>query len=33
MGNFTTQDNVMVAQVPASAGVRTLYARIGDLFA
>ncbi|MDF1613315.1 nitrilase-related carbon-nitrogen hydrolase [Stygiobacter electus] len=33
MDDFTTQDNVMVAQVPASAGVHTIYARIGDLFA
>lgn len=33
MDDFTAQDNVMVAQVSASAGVRTIYARIGDLFA
>ncbi|MBI4671445.1 MAG: nitrilase [Chloroflexi bacterium] len=33
MDDFTTHDNVLVAQVPASAGVHTIYARIGDLFA
>jgi apolipoprotein N-acyltransferase len=33
MDDFTTHDNVMVAQVPTSAGIRTIYARIGDLFA
>jgi apolipoprotein N-acyltransferase len=31
MDDFAAQDNVMVAQVPVQ-GVRTLYARIGDLF-
>lgn len=33
MDDFTAQDNVMVAQIPVSAGVRTIYARIGDIFA
>lgn len=33
MDDFTAPDNVMVAQVPASAGVHTVYARVGDLFA
>lgn len=33
MDDFTAPDNVMVAQVPTSAGVRTIYARVGDLFA
>ena len=33
MDDFTAQDNVMVAQIPASAGLHTIYARIGDLFA
>ena len=32
MDDFASQDNVMVAQVPIK-GVRTIYARIGDLFA
>jgi apolipoprotein N-acyltransferase len=31
MDDFASQDNVMVAQVPIQ-GVRTIYARIGDLF-
>ena len=33
MNDFTADDNVMVAQVPTAAGVRTIYARVGDLFA
>lgn len=33
MDDSTAADNVMVAQVPASAGIRTIYARVGDLFA
>lgn len=33
MDDFSAQDNVMVAQVPIHAGVRTLYARIGNAFA
>ncbi|MFO1349634.1 MAG: nitrilase-related carbon-nitrogen hydrolase [Gammaproteobacteria bacterium] len=33
MDDFTAQDSVMVAQVPASAGVDTIYVRMGDLFA
>jgi apolipoprotein N-acyltransferase len=33
MDDFTAQDNVMVAQVPTSAGLHTMYSRIGDLFA
>jgi apolipoprotein N-acyltransferase len=33
MNDFTMRDNVMVAQVPVSAGARTIYARVGDLFA
>lgn len=33
MDDFTAHDNVMVAQVPATSGVHTIYARIGDLFA
>jgi apolipoprotein N-acyltransferase len=32
MDDFASQDNVLVAQVPIK-GVRTIYARIGDLFA
>jgi apolipoprotein N-acyltransferase len=32
MDDFASQDNVLVAQVPTK-GVRTIYARIGDLFA
>jgi len=32
MNDFGAQDNVMVAQVPIQAGVRTLYARVGDVF-
>jgi apolipoprotein N-acyltransferase len=32
MDDFASQDNVLVAQVPIR-GVRTIYARIGDLFA
>lgn len=31
MDDFTARDNVMVAQIPAAAGVRTIYGRIGDL--
>jgi apolipoprotein N-acyltransferase len=33
MDDLTARDNVMVAQVPVSAGVQTVYARAGDLFA
>lgn len=33
MDDFTAPNNVMVAQVPASAGIHTVYARVGDLFA
>lgn len=33
MNDFAAQDNVMVAQVPVAAGVRTIYALVGDLFA
>jgi apolipoprotein N-acyltransferase len=33
MDDLAAQDNVVVAQVPVSAGVPTIYARIGDLFA
>lgn len=33
MDDFSAADNVMVAQVPVGAGVRTLYACIGDTFA
>ncbi len=33
MDDFSARDNVMVAQVPIHAGVRTLYSRIGDAFA
>lgn len=33
MDDFTTHNNVMVAQVPSSAGIRTVYACVGDLFA
>jgi len=33
MDDFSTEDSVMVAQMPIKAGVRTLYARFGDLFA
>lgn len=32
MDDFAAQDNVMVAQMPIHAGVRTLYARIGNTF-
>jgi len=32
MDDFAAQDNVMVAQVPINAGVRTLYAQIGNAF-
>jgi len=32
MDDFAAQDNVMVAQVPINAGVRTVYARIGNTF-
>lgn len=33
MDDFGAEDNVMVAQVPVKAGVRTLYARVGNMFA
>lgn len=33
MDDFAAQDNVMAAQVPIAAGVRTIYAWVGDLFA
>jgi apolipoprotein N-acyltransferase len=33
MNDFATRDNVIVAHVPAAAGVRTVYALVGDLFA
>lgn len=33
MDDFRAEDNVMVAQVPVKAGVRTAYARIGNAFA
>ena len=33
MDEFNVEQRVMVAQVPVNSGVRTLYARIGDLFA
>ena len=33
MDDFMAKDNVMVAQVPIAAGVTTIYARVGDLFA
>jgi len=33
MDDFSTPDNIMVAHVPAAAGVRTLYVRLGDCFA
>lgn len=33
MDDFGAEDNVMVAQVPIKAGVRTLYARFGDVLA
>ncbi len=33
MDDLAAQDNVIVAQAPVSAGVPTIYARIGDLFA
>ena len=32
MDDFAAQDNVMLAQVPINAGVRTLYAQIGNAF-
>ncbi|WP_455220905.1 apolipoprotein N-acyltransferase [Kaarinaea lacus] len=32
MDDFNALDNVMIAQVPSHAGVRTLYARIGNTF-
>jgi len=32
MDDFAAQDNVMVAQVPIEAGVRTTYARVGNAF-
>jgi apolipoprotein N-acyltransferase len=31
MDDFSTRDNVMVAHVPTHAGVRTFYARFGDV--
>ena len=33
MDDFMAHDNVMVAQLPASAGAHTIYARVGDMFA
>lgn len=33
MDDFRAEDNVMVAQMPVKAGVRTVYARIGNAFA
>jgi len=33
MDDFRADDNVMVAQVPVKAGVRTVYARVGNGFA
>jgi len=33
MDDTTSRDNVLVAQVPGSAGVRTIYSQMGDLFA
>ena len=33
MDHFAAAERVMVAQVPATAGVRTVYARVGDWFA
>lgn len=33
MDDFTTRDSVLVAQVPMSAGVHTIYSAVGDLFA
>jgi apolipoprotein N-acyltransferase len=33
MDDFSSEDNVMVAQVPIRGGARTLYARFGDAFA
>lgn len=33
MDDFGAMDNAMVAQVPVKAGVRTLYARAGNMFA
>jgi len=33
MDDFSTEDAVMVAQVPVKAGVQTLYSRIGNFFA
>lgn len=33
MDDFSSKDNVMVAEVPIRAGVRTFYARFGDVFA
>lgn len=33
MDDFSTRDNTMVAHVPVKAGVRTLYASFGDVFA
>lgn len=32
MDDFAAQDNVMVAQVPINAGIRTVFARIGNIF-
>lgn len=32
MDDFAAEDNVMVAQVPVKAGIRTLYAQIGNAF-
>lgn len=33
LDSFTTEDAVLVANVPARAGSRTMYTRVGDLFA
>jgi len=32
MDDFAAQDNVMVAQMPTNAGIRTVFARIGNTF-
>lgn len=32
MDDFAAADNVMVAQLPIRAGIRTLYARFGEIF-
>ena len=33
MDDFSSEDNVMVAHLPMNAGVRTIYAQLGDTFA